>query len=332
MPARPHGAGWTWKWHVGARWARGPRSATTVRWFRQAVTTLDDHLARGLRVEALRDLRRRLPTARRGRTTRSWTRPFFVFGAPVLRPPSLRDFYAFEGHVRTMWERRGGEVPEAWSRLPIFYFSNVSEIRGPDDPIWSPAALGRAGLRAGGRGALSIRPRWTWRRNGAEEAIGGLHDLQRLVGPAISSGMRRTVRLGPGQGQGLRELIRAVAGDAGRAGRGADREPGYDLAMTADGQRHARPAAARWSDAQFSFGEMLARASADARLVPATWSAAGPSAPAACWRSADATLGRYLEPGDEVVLAHRATRRAPQPDRDQECLTPRATRASASSR
>src|SRR5919107_60245 len=61
-------------------------------------------------------------------------------GPPILRPPSLRDFYAFEGHVRTMWERRGGEVPEAWYRLPVFYFSNVSEIRGPGDAVWAPRA------------------------------------------------------------------------------------------------------------------------------------------------------------------------------------------------
>ena len=61
-----------------------------------------------------------------------------AFGPPVLRPPSLRDFYAFERHVGTMWARRGGEIPEAWFRLPIFYFSNVSEIRGPGDHVWAP--------------------------------------------------------------------------------------------------------------------------------------------------------------------------------------------------
>ena len=77
--------------------------------------------------------------ARRGRR-RGPRRGDLDFGPPILRPPSLRDFYAFEGHVRTMWERRGGEVPEAWYRLPIFYFSNVSEIRGPDDPSGRPAA------------------------------------------------------------------------------------------------------------------------------------------------------------------------------------------------
>ena len=39
----------------------------------------------------------------------------------------------------TMWQRReAGEVPEALYRIAIFYFSNVSEIRGPGDPVWAP--------------------------------------------------------------------------------------------------------------------------------------------------------------------------------------------------
>ena len=41
--------------------------------------------------------------------------------------------------MATIWSRRDLPVPEAWYRLPIFYFSNVSEIRGPDDPVWAPA-------------------------------------------------------------------------------------------------------------------------------------------------------------------------------------------------
>ncbi|HEY7970010.1 MAG TPA: fumarylacetoacetate hydrolase family protein, partial [Candidatus Limnocylindrales bacterium] len=106
---------------------------------RQPVTTLDDHLARGLRVEALAELVEGF-SARDGDDDAVLDGADLAFGPPVLRPPSLRDFYAFEGHVRTMWERRGGEVPETWYRLPIFYFSNISEIRGPDDPVWAPAA------------------------------------------------------------------------------------------------------------------------------------------------------------------------------------------------
>ena len=119
--------------------AERPALAHDAALFRQPVTTLDEHLARGLRVDALRDLVDGFEA--RGDDDDAVLRASDVaFGPPVLRPPSVRDFYAFEGHVRTMWERRGGEIPETWYRLPVFYFSNVSEIRGPDDPVWSPAA------------------------------------------------------------------------------------------------------------------------------------------------------------------------------------------------
>jgi hypothetical protein len=43
---------------------------------------------------------------------------------PVLHPPSVRDFYAFEQHVRTARAARGLEVPAEWYEQPVFYFSN----------------------------------------------------------------------------------------------------------------------------------------------------------------------------------------------------------------
>jgi fumarylacetoacetate (FAA) hydrolase len=58
----------------------------------------------------------------------------------------------------------------------------------------------------------------------------------------------------------------------------------------------------RWSDAQFSFGEMLARASADARLRPGDLCGSGTVGTGCLLEVREATLGRYLEPGDTVVL------------------------------
>jgi fumarylacetoacetate (FAA) hydrolase len=57
---------------------------------------------------------------------------------PVLRPPSVRDFYAFEQHVKTARARRGLEVPEEWYRIPVFYFSNPNAMYGPEDEIPYP--------------------------------------------------------------------------------------------------------------------------------------------------------------------------------------------------
>jgi len=59
--------------------------------------------------------------------------------APVQRPPSVRDFYAFEQHVKNARAVTGrGEVPREWYEIPAFYFSNPAAIYGPDDEIPYP--------------------------------------------------------------------------------------------------------------------------------------------------------------------------------------------------
>src|SRR5438067_1444626 len=58
-----------------------------------------------------------------------------VLRPPVLHPPSIRDFYAFEQHVRTARASRGLEVPAEWYEIPVFYFSNPAAVFGPEDEI-----------------------------------------------------------------------------------------------------------------------------------------------------------------------------------------------------
>ncbi|MCE2473409.1 MAG: hypothetical protein J4G18_16245, partial [Anaerolineae bacterium] len=47
--------------------------------------------------------------------------------APVLQPPTLRDFFSYEGHASGQGAR---VLHEAWYRLPVFYFSNTLRIFG----------------------------------------------------------------------------------------------------------------------------------------------------------------------------------------------------------
>ena len=60
--------------------------------------------------------------------------------APVPEPPSLRDFFAFEGHAAAGWRLRGASVPEYWYQAPVFYFSNPASIVGPGTPVRRPEA------------------------------------------------------------------------------------------------------------------------------------------------------------------------------------------------
>ena len=57
-----------------------------------------------------------------------------------------------------------------------------------------------------------------------------------------------------------------------------------------------------WSSARYSFGEMLARASADVTLRPGEILGSGTVGTGCLLEVREATLGRYLQPGDEVTL------------------------------
>lgn len=51
---------------------------------------------------------------------------------------SLRDFYAFEQHVRTCRRHRGLDMVPQWYQVPVFYFSNPVAVVGDGDPVWAP--------------------------------------------------------------------------------------------------------------------------------------------------------------------------------------------------
>jgi fumarylacetoacetate (FAA) hydrolase len=59
--------------------------------------------------------------------------------APVAVPPSVRDFFAYEGHVATGWKLRGAPIPDAWYQAPVFYFSNPASIHDPGAAVRRPA-------------------------------------------------------------------------------------------------------------------------------------------------------------------------------------------------
>lgn len=60
--------------------------------------------------------------------------------APILRPPSIRDFSAFETHWRNAVRNQGFEDLPALPKGPFFYFSNPATVLGPDDEVRRPAA------------------------------------------------------------------------------------------------------------------------------------------------------------------------------------------------
>lgn len=294
---------------AGARWLdletarrravrRDERLAHNSVLYRQPIGTLDDVLAAGLRVEALADILEGFRPADEDDDAIADAADL-DFGPPILQPSSLRDFYAFERHVGTMWKRRDMPIPEAWYRVPVFYFSNVSEIRGPGDPVWAPRASHELDYELE-IAALIDTPITDLPAERGEEAIGGYmlmndwsaRDLQRE---------ETTVRLGPAKGKDFATTLGPwlVTPDEladARSGKG------YDMVATAsvNGRQLSR---GNWADIHFSFGEMVARASADARLVPGDVIGSGTVGTGCLLEIRDESgFGRYLQPGDEVTL------------------------------
>jgi fumarylacetoacetate (FAA) hydrolase len=58
---------------------------------------------------------------------------------PDGQPPSIRDFFAFEEHVKNARGNRGLEVPPAWYELPVFYFSNPAAVYRDGDEVPKPS-------------------------------------------------------------------------------------------------------------------------------------------------------------------------------------------------
>jgi len=221
--------------------------------------------------------------------------------APIPVPPSVRDFYAFEQHVRTARERRGLEMDPDWYELPVFYFTNPAAILGPFEDVAVPPGSEQLDYELEvaavvGMGGSDIDP------DDAERHIAGYcvmndwsaRDLQRRemrlsLGPAKGKDFATT--LGP-------FLVTPDELEPFREGEA------YDLAMTAtvNGKEYSR---ASLAEIYWSFGEMLAYASRGTRVVPGDVIGSG-TCGTGCILELSLVHGEqaypWLAPGDHVAL------------------------------
>ena len=200
--------------------------------------------------------------------------------APVHRPPSVRDFYAFEEHVRRARELRGtGPVQAEWYEIPVFYFSNPAAIHGPDDEIPYPA--GTAELDYELEAAAII---------GADGLIGGFtimndwsaRDLQR---PEMKIG------LGPSKGKDFATSLGPYVVTPDELG-------DLKLEMTARVNDEER-SRGNMGDIHHSWDAIVAHAARNTRLRAGDVLGSGTVGTGCILEHGD---GRWLQPGDVVEL------------------------------
>ena len=217
--------------------------------------------------------------------------------APIPHPPAVRDFYAFEQHVKTAREGRGMAMDPDWYELPVFYFSNPHSIVGPGADVRVPpgcewldyerevaAIIGREGADLDASTAASthiagfcVMNDWSARDVQARE-------MRQLLGPA--KGKDFATSLGPF----------LVTPD----------ELPADLALTmtatVNGREYSRGVLA---DLHWSWGDLLAYASRGTRVVPGDVIGSG-TVGTGCILELSISHGGdaypWLRPGDEVVL------------------------------
>src|SRR5579859_5466874 len=119
--------------------------------------------------------------------------------APLPRPSSVRDGYAFRQHVETARRNRGlGMIPE-FDQFPVFYFTNHHGVVGPGDVPVLPAHLERLdyeleGAVVVGRGGKNLDVA------GADAAIFGLCIMNDWSARALQMEEMK-LNLGPAKGK-----------------------------------------------------------------------------------------------------------------------------------
>jgi fumarylacetoacetate (FAA) hydrolase len=206
--------------------------------------------------------------------------------APVPEPPSVRDFFCYEGHVAAGFRLRGSKIPEAWYQAPTFYFSNPAAVFGPGEPVKRPADCEMLDFEL--EIAVVI---------GGEGALAGFTLLNDWSARDIQT-REMTVGLGPAKGKDFATSLGPwlVSPD----------ELAYDgewLDLEATVSVNDRVVARAQSEPmQFSWPELVAHAGKETRLRPGDVLGSG-TLTGGCLLELGPIDGHWIEPGDEVVLA-----------------------------
>ncbi|MFN3690145.1 MAG: fumarylacetoacetate hydrolase family protein, partial [Fimbriimonadales bacterium] len=191
-----------------------------------------------------------------------------IYCPPILVPPSVRDFYAFEAHVRNARRKRGFDAPpEAWYEFPAFYFSNPACLVGHDQPVRKPpntnaldfelelaVIIGRAG------GDFSLQE--------AEAAIAGFVLMNDWSARDLQA-REMSIGLGPAKAKDFATSLGpwVVTPDELERWRRPDAERGsyWDIHLVArvNGQEITRASA---GEARWTFAQMIAHAARNTRL------------------------------------------------------------------
>jgi fumarylacetoacetate (FAA) hydrolase len=221
---------------------------------------------------------------------------------PVPDPPTLRDFYAFEQHVKAARARRNAEMIPEWYEIPVFYFSNTAALFGADEDVPYPrlsneldfelevaAVIGQAGSDISADDAPAYIAGYMVMNDWSARDL-QRHEMKMNLGPA--KGKDFATSLGPW-------LVTPDELADKRIGSG--KEERYDLTITGaiNGDQLTL---ANVKDLYYTFPQMVERASQHVRLRPGDVIGSG-TCGTGCILELGTERHRWLRPGDVAEMS-----------------------------
>lgn len=212
---------------------------------------------------------------------------------------SLRDFYAFEQHVKTCRGHRGLEMVPQWYQVPVFYFSNPVAVLGDGEPVWAPRGSSALDYELELACVVGAAARDLPADDSAMECLAGFtimndwsaRDLQRAemaVGLGPSKSKDFATSLGP------RVVPFATLRDVYRDGR-----LHLEMTATVNGKEYSRGHAGTM---YWTWPQILAHASRDTELRPGDVIGSGTVGTGCILELTPEAVDGWLKPGDVVEL------------------------------
>jgi fumarylacetoacetate (FAA) hydrolase len=212
---------------------------------------------------------------------------------------SVRDFYAFEQHVKTCRAHRGLEMVTQWYQVPAFYFSNPVAIIGDGDPVCAPQGSSALDYELELACVIGKSARDLPDDDSAMECVAGFtimndwsaRDLQRAemaIGLGPSKSKDFATSLGP------RIVPLSELSDVYRDGK-----LHLTMSATVNGKHYSSGNAA---DMYWTWPQMLAHASRDTELLPGDVLGSGTVGTGCILELTPEAVGGWLKPGDVVEL------------------------------
>jgi fumarylacetoacetate (FAA) hydrolase len=224
--------------------------------------------------------------------------------APLPRPPSMRDGYAFRQHVATARKNRGLEMIPEFDQFPVFYFTNHQAVVGPGDVRVMPRHLERLDFELEAAIVVGKRGR-NVKAGEADALIFGMTIMNDLSARALQMEEMK-MSLGPAKGKDFATALGPylvtldeLADKTTKTPHGAK----FDLKMTAalNGKQYS---AGNLADMNWTFAQILERASYGVDLFPGDVVGSG-TCGTGCFlelNGSKVTTDLWMQVGDVITL------------------------------